>query len=66
MPIVGMKLPAEIHKLLDTPETPELGPGPRKQVTPEKTLNDQLKTISASELLRAAILRRSPVHWKIS
>jgi len=47
---------AEIQKLLDTPEPPELGPGPRKVVLSEKALNEQLKTLGASELLRAAVL----------
>jgi len=46
----------DIKKLLDTPEPPELGPGPRKQVASEKSLNDQFKAISASDLLRAAVL----------
>ena len=46
----------EVNKLLDTPEPPELGPGPRKQVLGEKAINDQLKTLGASELLQAAIL----------
>ena len=47
---------ADVKSLLDTPEPPELGPGPRKQVVSEKTLNDQLKVIDASEFLRAAVL----------
>ena len=47
---------AQLDKLLATPEPPELGPGPRNGVLPEKTLNDELKKIDASELLRAAVL----------
>ena len=46
----------EIKKLLDTPQPPELGPGPREGVTPEKALNEQLQNAGAGELLRAAIL----------
>jgi hypothetical protein len=46
----------DIQKLLDTPEPPELGPGPRSGVLPEKALNDQLQKIGASDLVRAAIL----------
>lgn len=46
----------QLEKLLATPEPPELGPGPRKGVLSEKTLNDELKKIGADELLRAAVL----------
>ena len=46
----------DVKNLLDTPEPPELGPGPRQGVLPEKTLNEELKKLGASELLRAAVL----------
>lgn len=45
-----------IAELLNTPEPPELGPGPRKGVLPEKTLNEPLKKLGANELVRAAVL----------
>ena len=45
----------DLKQLLDTPEPPELGPGPRKGVLPEKALNEQLQSIGASDLLRAAV-----------
>jgi len=51
-----LKPPSEIAKLLDTPESPELGPGPRKGVKPEKVLNEQLRALGANDLLRAAVL----------
>ena len=43
----------DIQKLLDTSEPPELGPGPRKGVLPEK---DIIRAIPDNELLRAAVL----------
>jgi len=51
-----MKATPEIEKLLATPEPPDLGPGPRKGVLPEKALNDELHKIGVSDLLRAAVL----------
>ncbi|HTD85009.1 MAG TPA: hypothetical protein VK850_00400 [Candidatus Binatia bacterium] len=51
-----MKATPEIEKLLATPEPPELGPGPRKGVLPEKALNAELDKTGASELARAAVL----------
>ena len=47
---------SQIEKLRATPEPPELGPGPRKDVSPEKALNEQLEKIGANDLLRAAVL----------
>ena len=47
---------AEVEKLLNTPEPPELGPGPRKGVTPENVLNQEAQKFGDSELLRAALL----------
>jgi hypothetical protein len=45
----------DVKKLLDTPEPPELGPGPRNGVMPEKLLDQELRKTGASDLLRAAI-----------
>jgi hypothetical protein len=47
---------AEIQQLLATPEPPELGPGPRAGVTAEKALDERLKKLGASDLLRATVL----------
>jgi len=47
---------AEIDKLLDTPEPPELGPGPRAGVMAEKLLGERLRKLGASDLLRATVL----------
>lgn len=47
---------AEIDNLLNTPEVPELGPGPRAGVTAEKVLSRQLREIGAGDLLRATVL----------
>ena len=46
----------EIKSLLETPEPPELGPGPRSGVTAEKTLDEQLRRLGGSDLLRAMVL----------
>ena len=43
----------DIKKLLDTRETPELGPGPRKGVLPEDKIE---QATAGNELLRAAVL----------
>src|SRR5436189_4088681 len=41
----------EVNKLLDTPELPELGPGPRRQVQPEAALNHAVeKLVGAAKL----------------
>jgi hypothetical protein len=44
---------ADIKKLLDTSEIPELGPGPRKGVLSEDKIE---QAIAGNELLRAAVL----------
>jgi hypothetical protein len=46
----------QLHDLLNTPEVPELGPGPRAGVMAEKKLNEELRKIGASDLLRATVL----------
>lgn len=46
----------EIGKLLDTPEPPELGPGPRAGVMAEKALDERLRKLGGSDLLRATVL----------
>jgi hypothetical protein len=47
---------AGVEKLLNTTDTPELGPGPRKGTTPENVLNQEVQKLGGSELFRAAVL----------
>lgn len=47
---------ADIFDLLNTPEIPELGAGPRKGIASEKELYARLRKLGAGDLLRATVL----------